>query len=227
VEAMVDEARLNRELAYHFLSFLIDRDVSSIRTPKRAPRVPTVTKDVVEARSLDIAKARLGLKISKEAIEVERAKFKPQVGAFAEYGYADKKIMPSSISKKDFYTVGLQAKWNLFNGGADKASLEKAKVRYLKVSSQVSLAKKGIWLKAKKLKSEIRSLTSRVRSFTKQYKFARKVFLTYKEKYKEGVVSITDLLIKQSKEVEMLMKLLKVKNDKNAKVLELQDLING
>ncbi len=227
VEAMIDEARLNRELAYHFISFLIDADVSSIRTPKRAPVVPRVTKDVVEARSLDIAKARLGLKISKEAISVERAKFKPQVGAFAEYGYADKKLIPSSISKKDFYTVGIQAKWNLFNGGADKASLEKAKVRYLKVSSQVSLAKKGIWLKAKKLKSEIRSLSSRVRSFSKQYKFAKKVFLTYKEKYKEGVVSITDLLIKQSKEVEMLMKLLKVKNDKNAKVLELQNLING
>jgi len=131
------------------------------------------------------------------------------------------------MGEKDYYTVGLQAKWNLYNGGADKASLEKAKVRYLKTSAQVALAKKGIWLKASKLKSEIRSLSSRVRSYTKQYKFAKKLFLTYKEKYKEGLVSITDLLIKQSKELEMLMKLQKIKNDKNTKVLELQNLING
>ena len=227
VEAMLEEARLNRELAYHFISFLLDEDVTSIKAPRRDPRVPKVTKDIVEARSLDIAKAKLGLKITKDAIEVEKAKFKPQVGAFAEYGYADKKILPSHISKKDFYTIGIQAKWNLFNGGGDMASLEKAKVHYLKVAAQVKLAKKGIWLKVKKLKSEIRSLNSRVRSYAKQYKFARRVYVTYRTKYKEGLVSITDLLIKQSKEVEMLMKLEQIKNKRNTKVLELQNVING
>ena len=227
VEAMLDEAKLNKELAYHFLSFLLDREVSSIVAPKRSPRVPRVTQEIVEARSLDIAKAKLGLKITKDAIEVEKAKFKPQVGAFAEYGYADNQLIPKKISDKDFWTIGVQAKWNIFNGGADKASLEKARVNYLKVATQVKLAKKGIWLKAKKLKSEIRSLRARVRSYAKQYKFAKRVYLTYKAKYEEGIVSITDLLIKQSKELEMLMKYLKVKNEYNTKVLELQQVING
>jgi len=227
VEAMLEEAKLNRRLAYHFVSFLIDRKVDSVIAPKRAPRAPRVTKAIVEARSLDIAKAKLGLNITKHAIEVEKAKFKPQVGAFAEYGFADNKMIPSDISKKDFWTIGMQAKWNLYNGGADKASLEKAKLNYLKVSTQVKLAKKGIWLKASKLRSEIRSLQGRVRSFQKQYKFASRVYMTYREKYKLGVVSITDLLIKQSKQIEMLMKLLKVKNERNAKILELQNVING
>ena len=227
VEAMLEEAKLNRKLAYHFLSFLIDRKVDSVIAPKRAPKSPRITKSIVEARSLDIAKAKLGLNITKHAIAVEKAKFKPQVGAFAEYGFADDKPIPSSISSKDFWTIGMQAKWNLYNGGADKASLEKAKLNYLKVSTQVKLAKKGIWLKASKLRSEINSLQARVRSFQKQYKFANRVYLTYKEKYKLGVVSITDLLIKQSKQIEMLMKLLKVKNDRNAKILELQNIING
>ena len=227
VKAMIDEAKLNKELAYHFISFLLDRDVDSIKAPKRAPRVPRVTKEIVEQRSLDIAKAKLGLKITKDAIEVEKAKFKPTVGAFAEYGFADNKVIPDSIKKKDFYTIGIQAKWNLFNGGADKASLEKAKLNYLKVATQVKLAKKGIWLKVKKVKSEIRSLNARVRSYAKQYKFAKRVYLTYKEKYKEGLVSITELLIKHSKEVEMLMKLEQLKNKRNHKILELQNIING
>ena len=227
VEAMLEEAKLNKKLAYHFLSFLLDTKVDSIIAPKRAPKAPKITKDIVEARSLDIAKAKLGLSITKHAIEVEKAKFKPQVGAFAEYGFADDRFIPKKIKDKDFWTIGIQAKWNLFNGGGDMASLEKAKLNYLKVATQVKLAKKGIWLKASKLRSEIRSLQSRVVSFTKQYRFANKVYLTYKEKYKLGVVSITDLLIKQSKQIEMLMKLLKVKNERNAKILELQDVING
>ena len=225
VEAMLDEAKLNRELAYHFLSFLIDQEVSSIIAPKRAPKIPRVTKAIVESRSLDIAKAKLGRLITKDAIEVEKAKFRPTVGAFVEYGNANDKLF--RYTKKGFYTVGVQAKMNLYNGGADKASLEKAKVNYLKVSTQVMLAKKGMWLKASKLKSQIKSLTARVRSYQKQYNFAKKVYFTYKTKYKEGLVSITDLLIKQSQEIEKLMKLLKVKNERNAKILELQNLING
>ncbi len=227
VEAMLDQARLNKRLAYQFLSFLLNRDVDSVRAPKRPPHKPTVTKEVIEERSLDVAKAKLGLEITNDAIAVEKAKFLPKVGAFAEYGYADNKLLPKSIAKKDFYTVGVQATWNLFNGGADKASLEKAKLNRLKVAAQVQLAKKGMWLKAQKLQSEIKSLSSRVRSFAKQYKFAHKVFLTYREKYKEGIATITDLLIKQSKEIEMLLKLLKVKNERNEKILELQKLING
>jgi len=225
VDAMLDEAKLNKELAYQFISFLLNTEVASIIPPKHNPKIPKVTKEIVELRSLDIAKAKLGLNITKDAIEVEKAKFKPTIGAFAEYGNANDKIF--KYSKKGFYTVGVQAKWNLFNGGADKASLEKAKTNNLKVSSQLILAKKGMWLKASKLKSQIRSLSARVRSYQKQYKFAKKVYATYKAKYKEGIVSITDLLIKQSKEIEVLMKLLKIKNEKNEKVLELQNLING
>ena len=227
VDAMLDEARLNKKLAYQFISFLLNQDVDSVRAPRVAPKTPRVTKEIVEERSLDIAKAKLGLKITKDAENVEKAKFLPKVGAFAEYGYADNKLVPSSISKKDFYNVGVQATWNVFNGGADKASLEKAKLNRLKVATQVILAKKGMWLKASKLKSEIRTLKAQVRSYQKQYRFSKRVYETYKAKYKEGIVSITDLLIKQSKEIEMLLKLLEVKNKRNAKILELQNLING
>ena len=225
VEAMLDEAKLNRDLAYHFLSFLIDQEVSSIIAPKSSPQIPNVTKEIVEERNLDIAKARLGRDITKDAVEVEKAKFLPTIGAFAEYGNANDKLF--KYSKKGFYTIGVQAKMNIFNGGADRASLEKAKVNYLKVSTQVKLATKGMWLKASKLKSQIRSLAARVRSYQKQYKFAKKVYETYKTKYKEGIVSITEVLIKQSEEIQKLMQLLKVKNEKNAKILELQKLING
>jgi len=224
VQAMMDEVKLNRKLAYYFISFLLNTEVSSIIPPKHNPKVPIVTKEIVEAQSLDIAKARLGRSITRNAIEVEKSKFKPKIGAFAEYGNANDKLF--KYSKKGFYTVGVQVKWNLFNGGADKASLEKAKVNYLKVATQVKLAKQGMWLKARKLKSEIRIKNSLVRSYQRQYRFAHKVYETYKAKYREGIAPITEVLIKESKEIEMLMKLLKAKNDRNEKVLALQKLIN-
>ena len=149
----------------------------------------------------------------------------PTVGAFAEYGSADDKLW-NEFDEKDAYTVGVQLKWNLFSGGTDHANLEKAKVNSLKVQSQVALAKSGIRLKAKKLETEIRSADADLKSYRKQFQFAQKVYENYQGRYKEGMVSISDLLIKQSKELEMLLKLLTVKNKRNTKVFELNSLLN-
>jgi outer membrane protein TolC len=149
----------------------------------------------------------------------------PEVGAFAEYGSADDHIF-NDFEDKDFYTVGIQAKWNLFNGGADKANLEKAKLNYLKVQEQVRLAKLGISLKAKKLKTEILSSNADINNFKKQLRLAKRVYENYNTRYKEGMVAISDVLIQQSKELEVILKLLTAKNKRNTKIFELDSLLN-
>jgi outer membrane protein TolC len=159
------------------------------------------------------------------AINVEKANFHPEVGAFAEYGSADNALW-NDFFDKDAYTVGVQVKWNLYNGGINAANLEKAKVNYLMVNDQVKLAKKGIALKAKKLKTEILSANSDIQNYNKQLTFAKKVYENYRARYKEGMVSISDVLIKQSKELEVLLKSLTVKNRRNTKIFELEALIN-
>jgi outer membrane protein TolC len=58
-------------------------------------------------------------------------------------------------------------------------------------------------------------------------KFAKKVYENYSSRYKEGITSITDVLIKQSKELEMLLKLLTVKNERNTKIFELNSILNA
>ncbi|MFT7880683.1 MAG: TolC family protein [Sulfurimonas sp.] len=224
--SMYNQAKLNRDLAYQFLSFLLDTEVSSIKRISDIAPIPTVDQKKLETKNIDIQKALLGEKIADMAVGVEEANFLPTVGAFAEYGSADDKFL-NEFKQKDAYTVGVQVKWNLFSGGTDYANLEKAKVNRLKVQSQVALAKSGISLKAKKLETEIRSKDADVKSYQKQLQFARKVYENYQGRYREGMVSISDVLIKQSKELEMLLKLLTVKNDRNTKVFELNSLLNS
>ena len=72
------------------------------------------------------------------------------------------------------------------------------------------MAKSGIALKVKKLETEILSKNADVKSYQKQLKFARKVYENYRSRYKEGIVSISDVLIKQSKELEVLLKLINI-----------------
>jgi len=225
-QSMLNQAKLNRDLAYQFLSFLLNTEVSSIKKVNDMAPMPRVNTSEIEANNIDIQKALLGSEITEMAVNVEKSNFLPTVGGFAEYGSADDKLW-NEFSQKDAYTVGVQVKWNLFNGGTDDANLEKAKVNRLKVKDQVSLAKSGIALQVKKLQTEILSESADVKSFTKQLRFARKVYENYHARYKEGIVSISDVLIKQSKELEMLLKLLSVKNKRNTKIFELNSILNA
>lgn len=224
-ESMYNQAKLNRELAYQFLSFLLNHEVASIKKVSDMATMPSVSKTALEAYNLDIQKAKLGLEISQHAVALEKSRFLPEVGGFAEYGSADNSLW-NDFSQKDFYTVGVQVSWNIFNGGQDKSNMEKAKLNYLKTRDQVELARKGIALKVKKLRTEILSIESDIRSYQKQLRFARRVYQNYKTRYKEGLVSISDVLIKQSKELEMLLKLLTAKNKRNTKVFELDSILN-
>jgi len=224
--SLYNQAKLNRELAYQFLSFLLNRDVESIRSVKEMPPMPVVRLSDIYRDNIDIQKAMLGLEISAMAINVEKANYLPTVGAFGEYGSADNTAF-NDFTEKDSYTVGVQVSMNLFNGGIDRANIEKAKVKNLQVKSQVELAKKGIALKTKQLKTEALSLEADIKSYATQLKFASRVYESYRERYKEGVVSISDVLIKQSKQLEVLLKLQTVKNKRNAKVFELNSILNS
>ncbi|RRS32723.1 MAG: transporter [Epsilonproteobacteria bacterium (ex Lamellibrachia satsuma)] len=224
-KSMYNQAKLNKDLAYQFLSFLLNTEVGSIKHLHDMAPMPRVNRKALEANNIDIQKAKLGLHISKRAVKVQKANFLPEVGAFAEYGSADNELW-NEFRKKDSYTVGVQVKWNLFNGGVDNANLEKAKVNYMLVQDQVRLAKSGIALKVKKLRTEVLSANADIQSYKKQLRFARRVYENYRARYEEGMVSISDVLIKQSKELEMLLKLLTAKNKRNTKVFELDSILN-
>ena len=224
-KSMYNQAKLNKDLAYQFLSFLLNTKVDTIKKVNDTAPMPEIDNSELESNNIDIQKAKLGLKVTKMAINVEKSNFLPTVGAFAEYSSADDELW-NEFRDKEAYTLGVQVKWNLFNGGIDSANLERAKVNYMKVQDQVDLAKSGILLKVKKLNTEILSANADIKSFNKQLSFARKVYQNYSARYKEGIVSISDLLIKQSKELEVLLKLLTVKNKRNTKVFELNSILN-
>ena len=224
-QSMLTQANYNKELAYQYLSFLLNQNVTSILDTTESLPMPEINVEEFLANNLDIQKAKLGVEITDMVIETKKANFLPTVGAFGEYGSSDDKPFNDFIDK-DFYTVGVQLEWNLFNGNIDKHNLEKAKVENLKVRDQVNLAQKGIGLKIAKLQTEAKSKTAEVMSLESQLTFASQVYENYQERYKEGISSISDVLIKQSKELEVLLKLLTAKNDRNAKIFELRSILN-
>ncbi len=223
-KSMLIQAKLNREVAYQYLSFLLNTKVESIKKTSEMAPLNIPTKKEIETNSYDIQKALIGLDITKDAVWLQRASFFPTIGAFAEYGSADNVIF-NDFRDKDFYTIGVQASWNLFNGFTDSLNLQKAKIENYKTMAQVEMAKSGIELKVKQLQSEALSILEMVKSDEARLKFASQIYENYLAKYKEGMISIGDVLAKQSKELEVLLKLLTTKNNYNAKVFELDTII--
>jgi outer membrane protein TolC len=223
-DSMLIQAKLNREVAYQYLSFLLNTEVESIKKTNEMAPLIIPSKKEIETNSYDIQKALIGLDITKDAVWLQRASFFPTIGAFAEYGSADNVIF-DSFHDKDFYTIGVQASWNLFNGFSDSLNLQKAKIENFKTMAQVEMAKSGIELKVKQLQSEALSNLEMIKSDEARLKYASKIYENYLAKYKEGMISIGDVLVKQSKESEVLLKLLTTKNNYNAKAFELDSII--
>ncbi len=223
IERMLSQTRTNKELSYQFLSFLLNAEVKSIKRVSLDVPEMFYSVDELIKRNLDINKAKTGLEIQSKMVSVASASYYPEIGAFAEYGSSDNKFLNDFVDH-DRYTVGVQVKWNLFNGGIDRANIETEKLKALKVAKQVELAKKGMALKFKKIKSEIKNYNAQIESLQKEIDLSNEIFLGYQERYKEGLASINDVIIKQSLQIEKLLKLQEVQNKRNERVLSLAKL---
>ncbi|MDD2950310.1 MAG: TolC family protein [Sulfuricurvum sp.] len=226
VERSITEMEANKKLLYHYISFLLNENVTEIELPKKDYPASAVSESDVLANNTDLQKASQGLEIREKMVDVAYAPFLPQIGAFAEASSADNTFLGDFNDHKAF-TVGAKLSWNLFNGGVDKNSLEKARIEKLKTVTQVELAKKGIALQYDKIRTEIESLNSQVTSLEKELELSDQIYKNYEGRYHEHLVSMSDVIIKQSQQIEKVLNLQMVKNQRNERIFALEKLSNG
>lgn len=226
VERSLTEMEANQKLLYHYLSFLLNTPVTEIELPANDYPASSISENDVLTNNTDLKKASQGLEIRDRMVDVAYAPFLPQVGAFAEASSADDTFL-GNFNDHKAYTVGAKLSWNLFNGGVDKNALEKARIEKLKTATQVELAKKGITLQYDKIRTEIESLNAQVNSLEKELKLADQIYQNYESRYHEHLASMSDVIIKQSQQIEKILNLQMVKNQRNERIFALEKLSNG
>lgn len=226
VERSITEMEANKKLLYHYLSFLLNQQVNEIELPKNDYPSSGISETEVLENNIDLKKAAEGLKVRDKMVDVAYAPFLPQIGAFAEASSADNTFL-GDFNDHKAYTIGARLTWNLFNGNVDGASLEKARIEKLKTQTQVELAKKGIALQYDKIRTEIESLNAQVKSLEKELELADQIYQNYEGRYHEHLVSMSDVIIKQSQQIEKVLNLQMVKNKRNERIFALEKLSNG
>ncbi|MDT8339068.1 MAG: TolC family protein [Sulfurimonas sp.] len=226
VERLILQMESNKELLYHYISFLLNQKVSSIQTPSLEIKTPSISNSDIINNNLDIQKANTGLAIKESMIDASKSSYYPIVGAFAEVATADDTFL-GEASDHQSYTVGARLTWNIFNGGADSANIEKSRLDFLKTKTEVALANSGIELAAQKIITEIKSLEKDIESLKKELLLAQEIYKNYEARYREKLASMSDVIIKQSEEIQKTLQLQQTINQRNERVFALEKLANG
>jgi len=227
VQRKLNEMKANEELLYHYLSFLLNREVRDIAVPESDVKETSLSAEEILNNNVDIKQAQTGLEIRRRMVDVSQSDYLPTVGLKADVQSSALKLDEYAMIDNGSYTAGLQLKWNLFSGGSDSDKVQEAKVNALKTETEVQLAKKGIALKVEKIRTEIASLDYEIESLNKELELSNEIYRNYEERYREQLASMNDLVIKQSEQIEKVLTLLEVKNRRNERVFALEKLANG
>lgn len=226
IDRMILEIQANKKLLFHYLSFLLNQDIAEIFTPSSDRPITTISQADLLATNSELQIASHGLEMSSSMVDAANAPFLPTVGAFAEVSSADNTFL-GNFGDHGAYTLGARLSWNLFNGGVDKHLLQKARIDRLKASTQLELAKKGISLQVNKIQTQIENLDYQVISLEKELELANQITKSYEGRYREHLVSMSDLILKQSAQIEKIINLQMVKNQRNERIFALEKLSNG
>ena len=226
VSRSINQMEANEALLYHYLSFLMNQPVTAITVPGSDASMPTMANEEIVENNIDVQRAKTGLAIRESMEEVQFANYLPIIGMQAEVQTAADEIQHYALDKSS-YTVGLQLKWNLFAGGADSAAYEQARIDAMKTKTQIELAKKGIALQTDKIRTEIESLDFEIEALDHELALANEIYASYEERYREQLASMSDVVIKQSQQLQKVLELLTVKNKRTERVFALEKLANG
>jgi outer membrane protein TolC len=226
VERLIAQMEGNKKLNLHYLGFLLNQEIREITVPTDDRATYTLTQSNILASNSDIKKAQHALALRASMIDLANAPLLPTVGAFAQVSTADNTFL-GDFSDHAAYTIGAKLSWNLFNGGIDTASVEKSRIEHLKTSTQAQIAKKGIALQYDKITTEIANLDVQIVSLEKELELSTQIYRNYEGRYKEHLCSMSDLLIKQSMQIEQIINLQAVKNQRNERIFALEKLHNG
>ncbi|MDF1880246.1 TolC family protein [Sulfurimonas sp. MAG313] len=223
ISRIISELKANKELLYHFLSFLLNQDIKQIQLPQGELKLPQLSNAL--DNNINIQKSLTALKIHKNLLRAESSRNLPTIGAMAEIQTADNSFL-GEANKHKSYSLGLQLKWNIFSAGADSAAIEKSRMNYLKMQTQTQLVKQAMSLQLKKIKTHIKSSEEKIINLNLELDLAQKIYENYEGRYKEQLSSMSEVIVKQSNWLAKVLELLKAKNMKNQAIFSLQKLIN-
>jgi outer membrane protein TolC len=223
VDAKLIEANNRYKLALAYLKFLTgNSDIDGVKGFKVviSPEsdLATLQNEALNNRN-DIKYMKANVDTMKNKVKMDKSVYYPTIGAHLEYGQNNKN--PELNRNKDYYLVSAQLTYNFLNPG-DKEQAQKSKIMAEQTALYYKHMQNGIKMQVEQKLLDLKAKTELIKAKVKNRDLAQTVLHQYKTMYKNGIINITRLLMKQAELQKADAELIKAKYDQAIAAAELE-----
>jgi outer membrane protein TolC len=225
VKAKLIEADSQYKLALAYLKFLTGKnditDVESFKviiSPEK--KLASLQEESLNNRN-DLKWMKSNLTTMQTKVKMDSSDTYPMVGAQIEYGFNDDNIMNIS-GDKDYYLMGVELSYNIFDGYKKQAIKEKAKIEAKKVGYYYTHMQNGIKMDVEQKYLDLKAKSAVIEEKITNKDLAEQILSQYTSMYKNGLINISILLLKEAEMQKARAELIKAKYDQALSAANLQ-----
>jgi outer membrane protein TolC len=167
----------------------------------------------------DLKWMQKNLETMQKRVKFIRADKYPMVGAHLEYGFSDNSL--TLDRDKDYYMLAAGLKWNIFDSSLGAKS-EQAKIDAMQIAHYYEYMKKGIKLDVEQKLLNYKAKRAVVQEKITNKELAEEILKKYTYMYKQGMINITILLMKEAGARKARAELIKAKFEEALAAAELK-----
>ena len=224
VDAYLEEAKNKYALALSYLRFLSDdNDISGVGDFEVviSPNcdLNELTKTALKNRN-DLKWMEKNRETMQKKVKFDSAENYPMVGAHLEYGWNDN-ALNNIGADKDYWVAAVGVKYNIFDK-SKSADIEKSKIEALQTNYYYQYMKKGIALDVRNKFLNLQTKAKIIKNKLVNKELAEEILNKYKFMYKQGMINMTILLMKEADARKARAELIKAKYDEAVAAAELK-----
>jgi outer membrane protein TolC len=224
VDSMIVEAKSKYALALSYLRFLSgDEKISDVGDFKV---IISPNASLVELKKIAL-KNRGDLKWMQKNVETMQKKVKmdssvkyPMIGAHIEYGFNDNQLININANK-DYYVAAVGLNYNIFDK-TQKAKIQKSKIEAMQTAYYYKYMRRGIALEVEQKYLNLKSKAAVLKNKIINKDLAEEILKKYTYMYKQGMINMTILLMKEADARKARAELIKARYDEALAAAELK-----
>jgi outer membrane protein TolC len=223
VDAMLIEAKSKYSLALSYLRFLSgDDNISDVGDFKLIispdADLKELEKQALQNRN-DLKWMQKNVETMEKKVKMDSSSKYPTIGAHFEYGWNDN--APTLSSDKDYYVAAVGLKYSIFDK-SEKAKIEKSKIEAMQTAYYYKYMKKGVALQVEQKLLDLKAKAAVLKNKLVNRDLAEEILNKYTYMYKQGMVNMTILLMKEADLRKARAELIKAKYDEALAAAELK-----
>lgn len=198
-EIRSENAIYNAEEELRVITNTYPRDISILNTDRFSTTTPNPNsadewQQTAEAKNLDLITAKVGIDISKQAIDAARSGHYPTLDFGASYNSIDGETDISNDPRLNDYSVGVTLNVPIYSGGAIQSSVRQAQNRFVLASQDLMQTHRGVVRTTRNAYNTVIATISGIRALEQSVLSASKALEAIEAGFEVGTRTIVDVL---------------------------------